>query len=333
MKQYAVIHCQKGKGSGGGQGYHIDRDPEHAHTFGQVDPTRRILNREFAPDKFTQLSMPEAIAARIKEGYTSNRAIRADTVRYVDTVMSGSHEQMKELEKNGQITEWAKQSQKLAEDMFGKENIVRFTLHMDERTPHIHCVFVPITEDGRLSAKEILSRKNLSLAQDRYGEMMKPFGFERGEKGSLAVHDTPKEYYGRVAQTNKEIENLVVKGLLGTDWKKTAENAINALKSIKTTEKANEYKLDRIEKRVGFKLEAENGRLKQRNENLEKDIEKKEKYIKALNNFITNSLNDPSILEIEKERRAKAREELQLKKLAEEAKIQQRNSRGKGRGI
>jgi hypothetical protein len=333
MKQYAVIHCQKGKGSGGGQGYHIDRDTEHAHTFGQVDPTRRILNREFAPDKFTQLSMPEAIAVRIKEGYTSNRAIRADTVRYVDTIMSGSHEQMKELEKNGQITEWAKQSQKLAEDMFGKENIVRFTLHMDERTPHIHCVFVPITEDGRLSAKEILSRKNLSLVQDRYGEMMKPFGFERGEKGSLAVHDTPKEYYGRVVQTNKEIENLVVKGLLGTDWKKTAENAINALKSIKTTEKSNEYKLDRIEKRVGFKLEAENGRLKQRNENLEKDIEKKEKYIKALNNFITNSLNDPSILEIEKERRAKAREELQLKKVAEEAKIQQRNSRGKGRGI
>ena len=333
MKQYAVIHCQKGKGSGGGQGYHIDRDPEHAHTFGQVDPTRRILNREFAPDKFTQLSMPEAIAVRIKEGYTSNRAIRADTVRYVDTIMSGSHEQMKELEKNGQITEWAKQSQKLAEDMFGKENIVRFTLHMDERTPHIHCVFVPITEDGRLSAKEILSRKNLSLVQDRYGEMMKPFAFERGEKGSLAVHDTPKEYYGRVVQTNKEIENLYVKGLLGTDWKKTAENAINALKSIKTTEKSNEYKLDRIEKRVGFKLEAENGRLKQRNENLEKDIEKKEKYIKALNNFITNSLNDPSILEIEKERRAKAREELQLKKLAEEAKIQQRNSRGKGRGI
>ena len=333
MKQYAVIHCQKGKGSGGGQGYHIDRDTEHAHTFGQVDPTRRILNREFAPDKFTQLSMPEAIAVRIKEGYTSNRAIRADTVRYVDTIMSGSHEQMKELEKNGQITEWAKQSQKLAEDMFGKENIVRFTLHMDERTPHIHCVFVPITEDGRLSAKEILSRKNLSLVQDRYGEMMKPFGFERGEKGSLAVHDTPKEYYGRVVQTNKEIENLVVKGLLGTDWKKTAENAINALKSIKTTEKSNEYKLDRIEKRVGFKLEAENGTLKQRNENLEKDIEKKEKYIKALNNFITNSLNDPSILEIEKERRAKAREELQLKKLAEEAKIQQRNSRGKGRGI
>ena len=40
MKQYAVIHCQKGKGSGGGQGYHIDRDPElrpHLRT-GRPDP-------------------------------------------------------------------------------------------------------------------------------------------------------------------------------------------------------------------------------------------------------------------------------------------------------
>ena len=126
--------------------------------------------------------MPEAIAVRIKEGYTSNRAIRADTVRYVDTIMSGSHEQMKELEKNGQITEWAKQSQKLAEDMFGKENIVRFTLHMDERTPHIHCVFVPITEDGRLSAKRNFIQEKFIPGTGQIREMMKPFGFERGKK-------------------------------------------------------------------------------------------------------------------------------------------------------
>ena len=130
--------------------------------------------------------------------------------------------------------------------MFGKENIVRFTLHMDERTPHIHCVFVPITEDGRLSAKEIFyPGKFIPWHRTDTGND-EAFGFERGEKGSLAVHDTPKEYYGRVAQTNKEIENLVVKGLLGTDWKKTAENAINALKSIKTTEKGTNTKLDCI---------------------------------------------------------------------------------------
>ena len=103
--------------------------------------------------------MPEAIAVRIKEGYTSNREnpSRHRSIRRHDNV--GIPRADERARENGQITEWAKQSQKLAEDMFGKENIVRFTLHMDERTPHIHCVFVPITEDGRLSAKEILSRK------------------------------------------------------------------------------------------------------------------------------------------------------------------------------
>ena len=39
MKQYAVIHCQKGKGSGGGQGYHIDRDPNTpTPSTGRPDP-------------------------------------------------------------------------------------------------------------------------------------------------------------------------------------------------------------------------------------------------------------------------------------------------------
>ena len=181
MKQYAVIHCQKGKGSGGGQGYHIDRDTEHAHTFGQVDPTRRILNREFAPDKFTQLSMPEAIATRIKEGYTSNRAIRADTVRYVDTVMSESHEQMKELEKTAKLPNgpsrakigrgyvWERKHSSL-HATHGRANpaySLRFCSNYRRRTPFSQRDFI---------------QENLSLAQDRYGEMMKPLALKEEKK-------------------------------------------------------------------------------------------------------------------------------------------------------
>ncbi len=33
---------------------------------------------------------------------------------------------------------------------------------MDEKTPHLHVVFVPLTQDNRLSAKEIIgNRKKL----------------------------------------------------------------------------------------------------------------------------------------------------------------------------
>ncbi|GAA4310324.1 hypothetical protein GCM10023183_28130 [Nibribacter koreensis] len=37
---------------------------------------------------------------------------------------------------------------------YGKAKMVRFTLHMYEKTPHIHAVVVPLTEDRRLSAKD-----------------------------------------------------------------------------------------------------------------------------------------------------------------------------------
>ena len=152
------------------------------------------------------------------------------------------------------------------------------------------------------------------------------------KKGSLAVHDTPKEYYGRVAQTNKEIENLVVKGLLGTDWKKTAENAINALKSIKTTEKRTNTSLTELKtcrlQAGGRKRHAEAKKREPRERYREK-----EKYIKTLNNFITKSLKDPFYFRNRKRTQSQSARRAAAEKLAEELKKSSSNSRGKGRGI
>ena len=46
-------------------------------------------------------------------------------------------------------------------------------VHMDEKTPHLHLCFVPLTADGRLSAKEIIgNRKNLVKWQDEFWQHM-----------------------------------------------------------------------------------------------------------------------------------------------------------------
>lgn len=51
----------------------------------------------------------------------------------------------------------------------GQQNIISAVVHMDEKTPHLHLTFVPLTEDGRLSAKDILgNRANLSKWQDEF---------------------------------------------------------------------------------------------------------------------------------------------------------------------
>ncbi|PTG40184.1 plasmid recombination protein, partial [Staphylococcus cohnii] len=66
----------------------------------------------------------------------------------------------------------------------GKDNLLYATVHMDEKTPHMHYGVVPITDDGRLSAKEVVgNKKDLTEFQDRFNEYVKQRGYdlERGK--------------------------------------------------------------------------------------------------------------------------------------------------------
>ncbi|WP_418575114.1 plasmid recombination protein [Hominenteromicrobium sp.] len=69
------------------------------------------------------------------------------------------------------------------EKKVGRENIFSAVVHMDE-PPHLYLCFIPITEDGRLSAKEILgNRAQLSKWRDEvHAHMKKAFPvLKRGE--------------------------------------------------------------------------------------------------------------------------------------------------------
>ncbi|WP_103568061.1 MobV family relaxase, partial [Bacillus thuringiensis] len=78
---------------------------------------------------------------------------------------------------------------------YGKQNTLYAMVHMDEATPHMHVGVMPITEDNRLSAKDMFTRKELtSLQQDFPMEMReKGFDVERGE-GSEKKHLSPQVF-------------------------------------------------------------------------------------------------------------------------------------------
>ena len=63
---------------------------------------------------------------------------------------------------------------------FGK-NILDVSLHMDESSPHMHVLAVPLTKDGRLCAKEVLAKPELIRRQDGYAKAMEGFGLSRGD--------------------------------------------------------------------------------------------------------------------------------------------------------
>ena len=140
MRQFSVLHINKYKALGG-IGSHIDR----RHITANVDPLRSHLNEDFAYVFSKEMTLEKSVHNRISEGYTKSRAIRKDAVKALGIIMGGSHERMKEIESDEELFRaWKKANYDFVCSEFGRENIVRFSLHRDEKTPHFHCVVVPI---------------------------------------------------------------------------------------------------------------------------------------------------------------------------------------------
>jgi len=200
---------EKGTGGAGGIGRHIDRiENKYGYTsFQHSDESKRHLNQNYILNDHCNKPLSKAIEDRIKEGYTQTRLIRKDAVKFQTHVLTGSHEEMKKIfEDKVTSDKWVQENINWMCEKYGKENIVRFTLHMDERTPHIHAVTVPITKDGGLSAKSYANgKKELRMLQTDYAKSMECFGLERGLERVGIRHESAQEYYAR----NKKLDDLM----------------------------------------------------------------------------------------------------------------------------
>lgn len=203
---FCVYHFEKGKSQASAIGNHIDRTPGKEHSYTNADPKRKHLNVNYtAINKYCEKPLQEAITERIKDGYNGKKVIRKDAVKHIRHVLTGSHEDMHRIANDKDtFDKWINANYNFMIKEFGKENIVRFVLHMDERTPHIHCVTVPLLEDGRLSAKLVTgNRSAMQERQTRYGEKMAQFGLDRGVKESRAKHTKVKEFYKVINEEDK----------------------------------------------------------------------------------------------------------------------------------
>lgn len=128
---FVVLHMEKAHGSDSGTTAHIERFiiPKNA------DPTRTHLNRKLVayPDGIKDRSA--AIRRRLEEAGLT-RKIGNNQVRAIRINVSGTHEDMERIEREGRLDEWCADNMKYFADTFGKENIVAAHLHRDEETPH-----------------------------------------------------------------------------------------------------------------------------------------------------------------------------------------------------
>lgn len=106
------------------------------------------------------------------------------------------------------ILDWANTCMEFVYQDLGytKEQVLHSVVHLDEKTPHIHCVVVPLikkfdkrtnTERYTISKKQYIRDKiHLSELQDKYHKRLtdKGYDLERGIKGSDRKHIKIKEY-------------------------------------------------------------------------------------------------------------------------------------------
>jgi len=180
------------------------------HSLSNVDQDAPHPNREYLNDE--KRNYGELADQRIAQVVT--RKVRADQVKAVEVVLTGSPEGFKRDATGRALdyskSKWAQDNLHFLQNKYGKENVVSFTLHQDEKTPHIHAVIVPITADGRLAAKELFTPHTLRELQSEYAQAMQPHGFERGIEHSQTINQPPRRHYGQADQVGQLVPGPVL---------------------------------------------------------------------------------------------------------------------------
>ena len=180
MPQYAIMRFAKQKSGAGALEAHHERTKEKYASNPDIDTERSKHNFHIVKPitSYKRESDNRITAAGCKT--------RKDSVRFVDTLVTASADFFKK-KKHIEIQAFFQTAVDFLAEKIGKDNIFAATVHMDEKTPHMHLCFTPITQDGRLSAKEIIgNRVQLTKWQDDFfAHMAKRFpDLERGESAS-----------------------------------------------------------------------------------------------------------------------------------------------------
>lgn len=183
---------------------HTERfDNTHKHTNKSIDPSKSADNINLRPE-YEGMSYKQRFDAIVNsDRYTGRR--RKDGSAMVIEGGKNATVKMLQLSVNiGQVDEDGNPVDTLSkddyiklyrddvlpmlEDTFGAENIIGSAIHVDESKPHLHVDIVPLTEDGKLSAKQVVGgRGKMHQRQKQWLETMQEkrpdLNFQRKKEG------------------------------------------------------------------------------------------------------------------------------------------------------
>ena len=203
---FAILRFQKQTGGAAGRlEAHHEREKKTYASNPDIDKSRSKDNYHLiAPQSRYSLEINQRIQ---KAGCKT----RKNSITFVDTFIGGTPEFLAKLQPAEQ-KEYFTRALDFIKHEVGEHNIISAIVHMDENTPHMHLCFIPITEDKRLSAKEIIGNKpKLVEWQDRFHAYMSQRWpeLERGEPASETKRDhIPVQLFKQAQSLDKQFVGI-----------------------------------------------------------------------------------------------------------------------------
>lgn len=171
---------------------------------------------------------------------------------------------------------------KFHESHFG--HIISAVVHYDETTPHLHIISIPLTKDGRLSARDVIGNKaKMSKTQDQFFEQVgKGYGLERG------IHMDGQKKKEHISAQEHELREIRQKIAREQERLKTAEHSEETART-----RAREYRQTaaELQKQVE-QLQEEMGRQHNSLKMLSEAKHKAQKEVKGLNYTLQEKRNE-----------------------------------------
>lgn len=183
---------------------HTERfDSTHKHANKSIDPSKSAENINLRPE-FGDMSYKQRFEAIVNSDRYTGRRRKDGSAMVIDGGKNATVKMLQLSVNIGQVDDEGKPVDTLSkddyiqlykddilpmlEDTFGADNIIGSAIHVDESKPHLHVDIVPLTPEGKLSAKQVVGgRGKMHQRQKQWLEAMQEkrpdLNFERKKDG------------------------------------------------------------------------------------------------------------------------------------------------------
>lgn len=206
---------------------------------------------------------------------------RRDAVLAIEAVMSASPSWF-DTATPEERDEWTERSLDYARDIFGSDNILQASLHLDEKTPHLHILAIPLEQKARtkagrprkgrkpskrpatltwgLNARGIIGTPDkMREHQTNYAAAMADLGLRRGrpKRATAAHHKSAAQYRVEAAEDRAQAaQNRALTTEALDEASETLANATAVSRNTIDRAKTKERRAERTQKQADTRAEA-----------------------------------------------------------------------------